>query len=497
MSRPGVEAPKAGRSARVGGAILIEVRTKLATGSLIGLTILLAGCSAPQSSVSSTAGLRLLPAQVRLSATLADQSCNRGHGVILPVNVSKSTLQSTLLRALSLPDGDVLVGTDSDQPPPSGQVARLVIRALTAKCTLDARFGIHGVDVVALPATTDHGYSTVNGWAPDGNGVVLAGSTATNGYVMELAANGSVDARFGTHGAVTLITPHPSSYGSNMDNVAVAPSGQIIVGADDGNAHYLMATYVARLDPSGALDRSFGSGGWSQTLATGALMQQVAVQSDGSVLAVVTGIDTGGGTADVYELDVHGSVVSSFTSDLGRAFSEINVEGTFQTLSQVGYFDDGMVPLSGGSFELVGTGALNAAGADPMYMMALRLTSGGNLDPSYGNAGLMSRREVDGGTVAALLMPDGDTVFVDEPWITPRRPIYGSNGTLRLTFLTPTGSLDESKPGHGVAIVLEPDLLAGTISAYATGDSAAAATGDDILVVVATTVGIDVLGLRG
>jgi uncharacterized delta-60 repeat protein len=413
------------------------------------------------------------------------------------MHVSASTLQSTLVRALSLPNGNVLVGTESDQRPPSGQVTRLVIRALTPNCTLDARFGDHGVDVVDLPATSDHGYSTVNGWAADGNGVVLAGATATNGYVMRLAANGSVDVRFGTHGVATLVTPRPSSFGSQVDKVAVASTGQIIVGADDGNAHCCVSTYVARLDPSGMLDRSFGSGGWSQTLATGALLQQVVVRSDGSVLAVLSGIDTGGGTEYVYELNPQGSVVSSFTDDFGRALSDLDVADPSLRLTEGGYFDDEMVPLADGSIELVGTGAPNGAGTEPMYMMAVRLTSDGNLDPSYGIDGLTSMPEVDGGGVAALLMPDGDTVFVDEPWIAPQTPLYGSNGTLRLTFLRPSGSLDTSNAGNGVAVVPAPNLLAGTIPAYSSGQSAAAATGDDIVVVVATTVGIDVLGFRG
>jgi hypothetical protein len=166
-------------------------------------------------------------------------------------------------------------------------------------------------------------------------------------------------------------------------------------------------------------------------------------------------------------------------------------------LTEGGYFDDSIVPLADGSFELVGTGAPNGAGTEPMYMMALRLTSDGNLDPSYGRDGVTGKPEVDGGGLGALLMPDGDSVLVDEPWMAPRTPLYGSNGTLRLTFLKPSGSLDPSKTGHGVDVVPAPALLAGTIPAYSGGQSAAAATGDNILVVVATTVGIDVLGFRG
>jgi hypothetical protein len=294
------------------------------TGGLIGLTILLAGCSGTPASVSATTITEppLPRAQITLPASAADPSCNGGRGGPLPMHDSASNLPSLLVRALSLPNGDVLIGTESDESPLSGQSARLVVSALSPNCTLDAKFGDHGVDTVDLPAASAHGYSTVNGWAPDGNGVVLAGATSTSGYVMRLAANGDVDLRFGTHGVAMLATPHPSSGGSQVDKVMVATRGQIIVGADDGNAPCCASTYVARLDPDGRLDRSFGSGGWSQALATGAVMQQVVARSDGSVLAVLSGIDTGGGTDDVYELNHQGSVVSSFSDDFGRALSD-------------------------------------------------------------------------------------------------------------------------------------------------------------------------------
>ena len=129
-----------------------------------------------------------------------------------------------------------------------------------------------------------------------------------------------------------------------------------------------------------------------------------------------------------------------------------------------------------------------------MYLMALRLSADGSLDSSYGTRGVMRIGAVDGGDVAAVDMPDGDTVYLDEPWVAPS---YGSDGTLRLTFLTARGTLDTRAVVHGVIDLPAPSLLTGTTPAYSYGQSAAAVSGDYILLAVATAAGIDVVGLRG
>ncbi len=467
--------------------------------SLIGLSLLLVGCSAKPSSgpVPVTTGPAPARAQITVPTALADQSCNAGGGSLLGVSTPQATLQSTILRALALPDGDVLVGTESGNPPPGAQHAQLIIRAITPTCRLDPRFGTDGTEAVDLPATSDYGYSTMNDWAPDGDGIVMVGATATNGYVMKLTATGRVDRQFGANGVATVVSPDPSKFGSELDRVTVTSAGQIIVGADDGGAHCCLTTYVARLDPDGRLDPSFGFGGWSQILATGARMQQVVVRSDGSTLVELSRIDTGGGTEYVYELNSRGSLVGSFTDNFAAALSSLDSNVFSPMLTQGGYFDDDMVPLAGGDFELVGTGAANGAGMEPMYLMAARFSPDGSLDRSYGHHGSMVMAQVDGGEIAALLMPDGDTVFVDEPWVAPHLPLYGSNGTLRLTFLTPRGSLDTRRVADGIAVVDAANLSAGSTPAYSSGQWAAAATGKDILVVTPTTVGINVLGFRG
>jgi hypothetical protein len=279
--------------------------------------------------------------------------------------------------------------------------------------------------------------------------------------------------------------------------VAVTGSGRIVLGADDGGPHCCLSTYVGRLDADGRLDGSFGTGGWSQKVATGANMEQVMARSDGSVLVELSRIDTGGGTNYVEELDSHGAAVTGFTTNFNADLVELDRAGASLQLGEGGYFDDDIVPLADGSLELVGTGAPNGAGRTPMYLLAWQVAPDGRIDESYGEHGVTRISAVDGGAIVALAMPDGDTVYLDEPWVAPKIPLYGSDGQLRLVYLTRRGTIDAKRPEHGVMLLPASSLLAGKTPAYSDGQTAAAATGDDILVAVSTPGGIDVIGLRG
>src|SRR5580658_5346450 len=103
----------------------MAVRVPRAAGGLIGLIIVVAGCSGTPASVSAptTTGPPLPRAQITLPAAVTDPSCKGGRGALLPMHVSAPNLPSVLVRALSLPNGNVLVGTESDEPPASGQGA--------------------------------------------------------------------------------------------------------------------------------------------------------------------------------------------------------------------------------------------------------------------------------------------------------------------------------------------------------------------------------------
>jgi uncharacterized delta-60 repeat protein len=155
---------------------------------------------------------------------------------------------------------------------------------------LDPTFGVGGV--VHLPTTTD-GVPLAVAVQPDGKAVVVGqiarphSSSATSITVQRLNPDGSLDATFNKTGSLTIQTAKsdwPTS-------VALQPDGKILVGGFGGGA------LVARVNPNGTMDATFGSNGvWISTAA--GTVQKLAVLTDATHTAVTGIVAAAGGTAN-------------------------------------------------------------------------------------------------------------------------------------------------------------------------------------------------------
>jgi uncharacterized delta-60 repeat protein len=277
-------------------------------------------------------------------------------------------------------------------------------------------------------------------------------------------ADGSLDTSFGTAGRVTL------DFGSTNDSasgVVVQADGKIVVaGGSDGDFA------VARLNPDGSLDTSFGTGG-KQTVDFGGYdgASDVALQADGKI--VLAG-GTDGGFA-VARLNADGSLDTSFDGDGEQTIDFGSDDGA----SGVALQADGKIVVTGGadiarlnpdgsldtSFGTggketsVGGGAV-AVEADGKIVVAggsgvARLNPDGSLDASFGTAG----RQTSVGGSSVALEADGKIVIAG-----------GSGGDYSVSRLNADGSLDTSFDGDGqvtidlgssddgaAAVALQPD----------------------------------------
>jgi uncharacterized delta-60 repeat protein len=115
--------------------------------------------------------------------------------------------------------------------------------------------------------------------------------TRTRFLVARFDAQGNVDQSFGAGGVVSL---HDADVSQELDGAAIQPDGKIVAVGTFGWSHPRLPTepgkryqiVVLRLDPSGALDRSFADGG---LLLMGSPRYQwggrsVAIQPDGKLL---------------------------------------------------------------------------------------------------------------------------------------------------------------------------------------------------------------------
>lgn len=222
------------------------------------------------------------------------------------------------VRAMAVqPDGKILVAGNGGSPTWHFESGDALLARYLPDGTLDQTFGIGGVVRSPLgpisPLPFDYGRPIESHFAalallPDGR--ILAGGYSgdeSRGAQLLLARylpNGALDTTFGQGGSVAT----QIAEGAILERLAVAPNGDIVVGADVYDEEETPEGWVgdwvlglARYDAAGRLDPGFGNGG---TLVTdlGVLdfssFVGLAIQPDGKLI-VAGGGDLASGTTSV------------------------------------------------------------------------------------------------------------------------------------------------------------------------------------------------------
>ncbi len=200
-----------------------------------------------------------------------------------------------------------------------------LVARLTATGSLDPLFGAGGVFLtqqgsmngqICTPST---GFGAV-ALQPDGQ-IVAAGSASgesNSADVIRLAADGSaLDPLFGTGGK--LVTRFATS-GAGADALALQPDGKLVLGGDTEDTGNHSALLLARLNPDGSPDLSFGSGGrivdqFGAGMFPGTTLRAVAIQPDGRLLTAGEASDSAGYPSfALARFNPDGSVDASFGS---------------------------------------------------------------------------------------------------------------------------------------------------------------------------------------
>jgi uncharacterized delta-60 repeat protein len=159
--------------------------------------------------------------------------------------------------------------------------------------SLNTAFGSGGI-VRQLLAGSAGGLLQSAALEPMGAGdskIVLAGWDQTYGQygmaLMRLNANGTLDTTFGNNGQVITDIPTTANSGNFSGEyakaVAVTSSGQILVVGYDSPSNSVL---LARYNPNGSLDTTFGSGGTATTANAMSGVTAMALQSDGKFVVV-------------------------------------------------------------------------------------------------------------------------------------------------------------------------------------------------------------------
>jgi uncharacterized delta-60 repeat protein len=248
---------------------------------------------------------------------------------------------------------------------------------------------------------------------------------------------GNLDLGFGSDGVVT------HSLGSGeypaITAIAVQPDAKIVVAADaaPGDRGFLLARYL----PDGTPDPSFGQGGYVETeppAATYARAKAVALQADGKI--VVAGVsDRGQFTLARYNPD--GSLDTSFGTNgiTNTVIPEQQPPGVCFFSSQA--YADALAALPNGDILAGGSSEWDDGCGDRYSAFALaRYTPDGSLDPIFGDGGIVQTTFSGAAYLAGIaVQPNGKIVASG----TSFGPGHGDGWqSMALARYQPDGSLD-------------------------------------------------------
>ncbi len=293
---------------------------------------------------------------------------------------------------------------------------------------LDTGFGSGGA-VIAAAGTNDQ---QINALAvqPDGK-IVAAGSDGASAIVVRrYNPDGSLDTGFASGGTFS------STSMAGARDLAILGNGDILVAGEVPGGS---AFEVARLTASGALDTTFGAGGFAQQgVGGGALANGLAVQGDGKIVVAGTG---SGPAVAVARFNANGS------NDTGFGTSGVTLQ-QFTSTSDEG---NDVAVLSSGRIVVAGTGGTSSA----HEALLAGFTAGGALDGGFGTSGsvLADAGSKQSAGRASALQSDGKLVVAGIERPTPTSPSVTSTVVAR--YLA-DGSLDTAF-GSGGWVALGPE----------------------------------------
>jgi uncharacterized delta-60 repeat protein len=332
-------------------------------------------------------------------------------------------------------------------------------RTLLSAGDLDPTFGNGGLVASVL------GFAHNVAVQPDGRLLVVggAGNFDTSGFaVARYNPDGSLDGSFGHAGLV--ITTFPGYTGASATSVAVQADGSIVVAGSASISGDKMTRHVfavARYADNGSPDESFGNGGLVATDfdGTDAVGYSMAVQADGGIILA--------GTA---------GRPAHYQFALARYASDGSLDGSFGTGGKVTTSFPGFQGAGAFSVAVQPDGRIVAAGSAASRFALARYASDGTLDDSFGTGGLVTLSF--GGTFvdaaeSVAVQADGSIVTAGYTSTTPTRfalARFGSDGRLDSSFGT-GGQVTTAFPGftgaEGLGMAVQNDgriLVAGGTS---------------------------------
>jgi uncharacterized delta-60 repeat protein len=217
----------------------------------------------------------------------------------------------------------------------------------------------------------------------------------------DLPLAGDLDASFGNGGAVTSDT-------GGIGGLAVQPDGKIVVAGTSNDLRILLARYL----PNGSLDPSFGNGGQVETqVGAWAFAQSVALQSDGKIVVAggsYQGDDTVLEEFTLARYNPNGSLDTTFGTD-GITNTVIPEQPAPTVATTESATARSLAVLPGGDILAAGSSTLDGSISGMSSFALARYKPDGSLDPTFGDGGIVQTPSPGVG-VGIAVQPDGQIV---------------------------------------------------------------------------------------
>lgn len=314
--------------------------------------------------------------------------------------------------------------------------------------TPDPGFGFQGLRTIGVDAVP-LGHDKLHGIVPQADGkVLLLGYAevadeivaASPPAIVRLTAAGNADPTFGEEGRI-VVDGSPWPNGRLYLSAAIAQrDGKLLFGGYCLNCPGTYRVFVLRMTAAGAVDTTFGSGGWTSIPVTGQPRIE-AMKLDHQGRIVLAGVDSGSSPRPVVvRVLPNGNADTSFGT--GGVVTLLDLPSA----NEGGWAARAVAPDTDGSLVLaVG----NWEAGSPNRGALVRLGANGVRDMTYAGTGLRNLTREEGTRLLALeRRSDGRVIAAG--WIDPN----GTNGQdFFFARVMRDGALDTSFDANGVVRV--------------------------------------------
>jgi uncharacterized delta-60 repeat protein len=348
------------------------------------------------------------------------------------------------------PDGRIVVCDDTQG---DGTGYDFYVARFDADGRRDATFGVDGALAIAFDAQGfGEDFCRAVAIEPDGH-IVVAGYRILADFpdpeldaiaVARINADGTLDAAFGEDGRLSFLFDGFDK-GGVATSVAIDAEDRIVIAGEVKAPNYAQRLAVARIEPDGTFDATFGIGGQATVVPPSDQISDIAnaVALDAAGRVWVAGVRSGDGV--VMRLLADGSLDATF-GDGGVAMAGLYAGLQGGSLNALAIDDEGRAVAAGLRWPNEGDYS--------EYSVAVRFLSDGSLDTTFGEDGIadvsfdLGVEQGEQSAAAALaIQPDGKLVLAGYA-----NQNFPAGLLATVARLDTDGSLDTTFSGDGKAL---------------------------------------------